>query len=140
MWLVTNKNGFTHFYYMLQWEKKSELFSISFQHVFFSQHMIIWSQILHHLCVTSVMAFRVRSDTVFGGIVQLGGREYPLFSKLLFSYYYIHVYIYLHIKLHTHRQMWFLYCVLSFLPLFLMLFIIHLIFLSPPPFIGISIY
>lgn len=53
--------------------------------------------VLHLVC-----PLEVGQTQGFGGIVQLGGREYPLFSKLLFSYYYIHVYIYLYIYIYTH--------------------------------------
>ena len=53
--------------------------------------------VLHLVC-----PLEVGQTQGFGGIVQLGGREYPLSSKLLFSYYYIHVYIYLYIYIYTH--------------------------------------
>ena len=92
--------------------------------------------VLHLLC-----PLEVGQTQCFGGVVQLGGRDYPLFSKLLFSHYYIHVYIYIYIYICTHTDkcdfffvfcLFFLFssCFLSFALFFFLLLLLVLAFIS----------
>lgn len=98
--------------------RKSELIFISFQHIL-SQYIIIWSEILSIICMPHVLcSLEVGHAQIFGGIVKLiklSEGENLLFSKSLYTHYYIDVYVQT------------IYYVLSFL-----LFLVHFTFFLFP--------